>query len=176
MDQNTTLLRPAKRPERVSLSGRYVCLVPLDPVTHTESLWNRSGHARSAEDLALHAGRAVRGSRCFRRSHGGQSEIGRPDVLRNRGPRNGGRGRSGHPNGGIDPAHRAGDRSRRQSSTHPRCSTRAARPKRCTFLRAIFSRIWATGVMNGNATPSTNRRGVRRFGMALLLKASFGST
>lgn len=50
MDQNTTLLGAAKRPVRVSLSGRYVCLVPLNPATHTESLWNGLG-GKSAEDL-----------------------------------------------------------------------------------------------------------------------------
>jgi RimJ/RimL family protein N-acetyltransferase len=50
MDQITTFLGDAKRPERVSLSGRYVCLVPLNPATHTESLWKGLG-GTSAEDL-----------------------------------------------------------------------------------------------------------------------------
>jgi len=43
MDQNTTFLRPAARPERVTLTGHYVRLEPLDPAVHTDSLWQRVG-------------------------------------------------------------------------------------------------------------------------------------
>jgi RimJ/RimL family protein N-acetyltransferase len=50
MDQDTTFSEPAKRPDRVTLSGRYVRLVPLNPATHTDALWKDLG-GTSAEDL-----------------------------------------------------------------------------------------------------------------------------
>ena len=39
-----------KRPERTTFEGRYVCLVPLDPATHTESLYEAS-HGPESEAL-----------------------------------------------------------------------------------------------------------------------------
>jgi RimJ/RimL family protein N-acetyltransferase len=53
MDQITTFLEPAKRPERIGLSGRYVCLEPLTPATHTDALWKGLG-GNSAEGLWLY--------------------------------------------------------------------------------------------------------------------------
>jgi RimJ/RimL family protein N-acetyltransferase len=40
---------PCRRPERISLSGRFVTVAPLDPVRDAEALWQASGgpaHAR----------------------------------------------------------------------------------------------------------------------------------
>ena len=53
MDQNTTSLGIAARPERIILSGRCVRLEPLHPAKHTEHLWNGLGGA-SAENLWLY--------------------------------------------------------------------------------------------------------------------------
>jgi hypothetical protein len=35
-------LHPAKRPERVTLEGRWITLVPLDPRAHAEALYEGS--------------------------------------------------------------------------------------------------------------------------------------
>jgi RimJ/RimL family protein N-acetyltransferase len=39
---------PAKQPERVTLQGRYIRVVPLDAAAHGEALWNAIGGAQNA--------------------------------------------------------------------------------------------------------------------------------
>jgi RimJ/RimL family protein N-acetyltransferase len=43
MDQNTTFLGPANRPEKITLNGRYVRLEPLNQARHAEALWHGLG-------------------------------------------------------------------------------------------------------------------------------------
>lgn len=40
--------RPARRPERVVMEGRYVTLTPLDSAAHADALWRQTGGAENA--------------------------------------------------------------------------------------------------------------------------------
>ena len=152
---------PAKRPERVTLKGRWVTLVPLNPNEHAKALYEGSNGdaAREAVWTYLFDGPYTSLDE-FRASLEAKARSTDPlffAVIDNA---------SGQAGGLPDlPAHRSAQ-SRHRGRQHPVHAGDAADGRRdggaISVRRLMSSTISAIAVTNGNATPTTRRHAALR--------------
>ena len=165
--------RPAKRPERVTLPGRAVTLVPLDAEAHANSLFHKAnGGERDRVWTYLFDG-PYADPRVFKASLAAKAQSEDPlffAIIDNA---------SGEAVGyqtflRIEPAHRVIEVGNILYT--PAMQRRSARPKRNICSPPMSSTNSAIAATNGSAIISTRPRSARRCATASASRAPFGNT
>ncbi len=165
--------RPAKRPERVTLSGRAVTLAPLDADKHAEALFHGANGGDKDRVWTYLADGPYADAAVFKASIAAKAQSADPlffAVLDNS---------SGLAVGyqtlmRVDATHR-GDRSRQRPLYAGDAAHDRRRPRRNISLRLTSSTNSAIAATSGNATTSTRPRSARRCASASSSKACFAS-